>query len=303
MREYVARLPDYTCHLTLERFQRAKSSVPFDLSDRLRLEVAYTSGQELYSWPGDDHFEAGIEDLLPGHGMVSNGSYALHIRNLFERDVAHFTGPVEEACDGQACLRLDFTIPAMHSGFAVGSGGGSAPAPLAGSAWFDPAFFDIRKLEVRVDEAPRNVRIAGTRETTVYQTVRVGEAEFILPATSELVLRDRDGSERWNRTRFERFRRYTGSATLVFGGAEPANDAPKKRDGTATIEAPATLDDDITEDAAIGDEFSVTTRSGAHVTGRITDMRRTGKYWFVELKLGSFGRGTRLPVKAGTRVR
>src|SRR5260370_27026734 len=74
MREYIAHLPDYTCRITLERFKRSKVRAPFELSDRLRLEVAYTGGQELYSWPGADRFEAGIEDLLPGHGMVSNGS-------------------------------------------------------------------------------------------------------------------------------------------------------------------------------------------------------------------------------------
>ena len=96
MREYIAHLPDYTCRITLERFKHPKARAPFDLSDRLRLEVAYTGGQELYSWPGDGRFEAGIEDLLPGHGMVSNGSYALHVRNLFLRDVAEFSAPHDE---------------------------------------------------------------------------------------------------------------------------------------------------------------------------------------------------------------
>ena len=98
MREYVAHLPDYTCRVTLERFKRPKARAPFELSDRLRLEVAYTGGQELYSWPGDDRFESGIEDLLPGHGMVSNGSYALHVRNLFQREVAVFAAPRPESC-------------------------------------------------------------------------------------------------------------------------------------------------------------------------------------------------------------
>jgi len=40
------------------------------------------------------------------------------------------------------------------------------------------------------------------------------------------------------------------------------------------------------------------------VKGRITDMRRTGKAWLVELRLpGGFRRGTHLPVKAGFRVK
>ena len=139
MREYVAHLPDYTCRITLERFRRPKTRAPFDLSDRLRLEVAYTGGQELYSWPGDDRFEAGIEDLLPGHGMVSNGSYALHVRNLFVRDVAEFSAPHDERCEGRPCVRLDFQIPAVRSGYSLSAGNGSAPAPLVGSAWFDAA--------------------------------------------------------------------------------------------------------------------------------------------------------------------
>ena len=124
MREYIAHLPDYTCRITLERFTRLKPRTPFDLGDRLRLEVAYTGGQELYSWPGDDRFESGIEALLPGHGMVSNGSYALHVRSLFLRDVAEFAPPQEEKCDQLPCVRLDFHISALRSGYALSAGGG-----------------------------------------------------------------------------------------------------------------------------------------------------------------------------------
>ena len=39
----------------------------------------------------------------------------------------------------------------------------------------------------------------------------------------------------------------------------------------------------IGEDAAIGDRFTATTADGVQVTGRITDMRRVGKRWTVEL--------------------
>ncbi len=223
MREYIAHLPDYTCRITLERFKRPRARAPFDLSDRLRLEVAYTGGQELYSWPGGARFEAGIEDLLPGHGMVSNGSYALHVRNLFLRDVAEFSAPHEEKCEDRPCVRLDFQVPALRSGYSLSAGNGSAPAALVGSAWFDPASLDILRLEVRVDDAPRSVRIAATRETTTYQRARIGDAEFVLPASSEMLLRDRDGSELLNRSRFDQYRRFTGSATVSYA---PAGDAP-----------------------------------------------------------------------------
>jgi hypothetical protein len=305
MREYIAHLPDYTCRITLERFRRPKARALFDLNDRLRLEVAYTGGQELYSWPGDDRFEAGIEDLLPGHGMVSNGSYALHVRNLFVRDVAEFSAPHDEKCEDRPCVRLDFQIPAVRSGYSLSAGNGSAPAPLVGSAWFDASGLDIARLEVRVDDAPRSVRIAATRETTVYQRARIGDVEFVVPGTSELLLRDRDGSELVNRSRFDRYRRYAGSATVSYAppGDAPAAPAPSPTSplklGKQLV---AALNEEIGEDAAIGDPFTATTTDGLRVAGRITGMRRIGKGWIVDLTVsGMTRRGVSLPVKAGTR--
>jgi hypothetical protein len=304
MREYVAHLPDYTSRITLERFRRTRPRAPFELNDRLRLEVAYTRGQELYSWPGDDRFESGIEDLLPGHGMVSNGSYALHVKNLFVREVAQFGAPREESCEVATCVRLDFEIPAVRSGYALSTGSGSAPVPLVGSAWFDSATLDILRLEVRVDEPPRSVRVAATRETTVYRRARIGDVEFVVPGTSELMLRDRDGSEMMNRSSFDQYHRYAGSATVFYGAGDTVAAPVRREAANVAVTAPATLDEEIGEDAAIGDPFTVTTADGAKVTGRISDMRRTGKAWLVELRLpGGFRRGARLPLKAGTRVK
>ena len=307
MRDYIAHLPDYTCRITLERFRRLKSRAPFDLGDRLRLEVAYTGGQELYSWPGDARFERGIEDLLPGHGMVSNGSYALHIRNLFLRDVAEFAAPHDEKCEDRPCVRLDFHIPALRSGYALSAGSGSAPAPLEGSAWFDPASLDIVRLEVRVDNAPRAVRIAATRETTLYQRSGIGEVEFVVPAMSELMLRDRDGSEMLNRSRFDQYRRYAGSSTVSYG---PAGDTPPPSVPTPAAPPPqvgkqltASLDTAIPEDAAIGDAFTATTAAGEHLTGRITNLRRAGKSWMVDLTVSNMvRRSLLLPLKVTTKL-
>ena len=269
--------------------------------------MAYTGGQELYSWPGDDRFEAGIEDLLPGHGMVSNGSYALHVRNLFLRDVAEFSAPHDEKCEDRVCVRLDFQIPAVRSGYSLSAGNGSAPAPLAGSAWFDAASLDIARLEVRVDEAPRSVRIAATRETTVYQRARIGDVEFVVPGISELLLRDRDGSELLNRSRFDRYRRYAGSATVSYA---PPGEPPAPTPATARTAPPrlgkqvtAALDSDIGEDAAIGDPFTATTADGVQVAGRIAGMRRVGKGWLADLTVSRMSRrGLALPLKAGTRL-
>jgi hypothetical protein len=195
----------------------------------------------------------------------------------------------------------------VRSGYSLSAGNGSAPAPLAGSAWFDAASLDIVRLEVRVDDAPRSVRIAATRETTEYTRANIGDVEFVVPATSELMLRDRDGSELLNRSRFDRYRRYAGSATVSYA---PAGDAPAAAPVPARTAPPrlgkqatAVLDAEIGEDAAIGDRFTVTTGEGVQVAGCITGMRRVGKGWMVELTVsGMTRRGLTLPLKARTRL-
>ncbi len=307
MREAVSHLPDYTCRVTLERSSRRNSRALFELSDRFRLEVAYTGGQELYAWPGDDRFEADIADLLPGHGMVTNGSYAMHMRNLFVRDVATFAPPRDERCEGRPCVRLDFEIPAVRSGYSVSAGDAAAPVPLTGSAWFDPESLDVLRLEVRVDRTPRSVRISSTRETTVYTHARIGEIDAVLPASSELVLHDRNGVEAKNHSAFDHYRRYSGSATIFYDAtAPPPPDAPKpapqplpptRKDLTATLDAA------LDADAAIGDPVPVTTREGAHYTARITNMRHAGPRWLIDLTLpGLIRPSLPLPVPAQSAI-
>ncbi|MCU1237342.1 MAG: hypothetical protein JWP63_5309 [Candidatus Solibacter sp.] len=301
MRDYVAQLPDYTCRVTLERFARRSARAPFALSDRIRLEVAYAGGEELYSWPDAGRFAARIEDLLPGHGMMSNGSYALHMRNLFVRDVATFSAPHDERCEGRGCVRVDFDIPASRSGYFISSGGSAARAPLVGSAWFDRESLDIMKLEVRVDDT--SVGIASTRETTTYAHAIIGDREFVLPATSELLLKDRNGAEMRNASVFDRYHRYAGSATIFYGaGADARRPAPAPThdalpEGKSLT---AMLDGALREDCAIGDPVGVTTREGTHYTVRIVGMRQAGKRWLIDLRVGNLVRTSlQLPLAAG----
>ncbi len=308
MRQYVQQLPDYTCRVTLERFTRPQARAAFELRDRVRAEVAYTGGKELYSWPGDEHFESGIADLLPGRGLLSEGSYALHLRNLFLKDVATFRGPREEKCGAHTCLRLDFEIPAGRSGFSVSAGGGHAAAALAGAAWFEPQTLEIERLEVRVDDAPRSVRIASTRETTEYVRVRIGEGEFVLPGMSELVLRDRDGGELWNRARFDRYHRYAGSSSVMYG---PVTDAPVMNEARREVpvfrgrQVTAVLDAAMSDEACIGDGFSATAADGTRVAGRVSEMRRVRGRWLVDLALEGGAlvrRGVALPLGQGMKL-
>jgi hypothetical protein len=294
MRDYVAHLPDYTCRVTLDRSRRPSAQADFELDDRLRLDVAYAGGadaRELYAWPGDDRFENGIADLLSGHGMISDGSYALHTRKLFLSDAATFHPPVEAVCAGAPCVQLDFAVPASRSGYALSVSGGSAPLALAGSVWFDRDSLDIRRLLVRVDDPPPTVRIAATREETVYGPVGFGDTVAVLPVSSELLLTDRNGSQSRNRSTFQQCHQYAGKATISYSNRDVAAE-PVQVTGTikadmvslpAGLELELALDTRVGPEPAAGDLFTATvtrpnTRrgttvpAGARVTGRLTSL-------------------------------
>ena len=231
------------------------------------MDVAYASAQELYAWPGDDRFERGIEALVPGRGMVSNGSYALHTRKLFLSNAAAFAAPVETDCGGERCIRLDFAVPSISSGYTLGGNHGSTPVALAGSVWFDRASLDIRRLLVRVDDPPRTVPVAATREETVYGTVPFGDTAAVLPQSSELLLTDRNGSQSLNRSVFNQCHQFAGSATISYGNAE-VDLAPAAISHAvslpAGLELELALDGPVGPDPAEGDLFTArVTRAAA----------------------------------------
>ncbi len=278
MREYLGRLPDYTCRVTIERSRRRNARDSFDVTDRLRLDIAYATGHEYYAWPGDERFERSIDELLPAHGLVSEGSWALHMRKLFLTNDAQFAPPRSAA----GLVQLDFVVPAASSGFAVPAGGQSAPVALHGSVWFAPDTLDVRRLEVRVEETPPSLRVAGTREVTVYAAAVVGDVPAVLPTESDLLLRDRDGSEDRNRSRFDDCHRYAGTATVRYGATpvEPDAAPPAVLSWKRGDVVEATFAAGIPADVAIGDVLT----SGA-VKVRVIDLHQAGKKWSIEFSL------------------
>src|SRR5262249_30553582 len=139
----------------------------------------FSGGNELYAWPGSDRFERSISELLPAHGMVSDGSYALHMRTLFLRNAATFDEPRRHGTQ----VDVGFHVPAVRSGYAMGTPQGTVPAALDGTVSVDSERLDMVKLVVRVD-----TRVGHSTEMTTYARERIGDAEFVVPRTTELVL-------------------------------------------------------------------------------------------------------------------
>lgn len=216
--ESLRRLPDYTCLQTIERYERRRASREFVLSDRLRLEVALVEGKEYFAWPGETRFEVSrITQLVPG-GTIGNGNFALHAYSVFLSTAPEFAYRGETTLGARRVIRYDFRVPRAKSGYTLRVGERQSVVGFRGSFYVDRDTLDLVRLEVVAEEIPPVLGVDHAADSMEYRPVRIGEKEFVLPAASELLLRDADGSEYRNRTSFTRCRQYTGESVLSFTG-------------------------------------------------------------------------------------
>ena len=285
MADNLARLPNYTCGLTVERSARLSASRRFQDLDTLRLEVSFVGGKELFAWPGAEKFEEKPIHEMVG-GTVSTGSFALHARAIFLRKGPSFTYMGEE----EGKLRFDFRVPLAASQYVITTTR-QALVAYHGSFWADAKTFDLVRLQVHVPEAPADTGVKQAEELMEYRITRIGDADFLLPASSDLVMTDVNGAEHRNRTRFSACRQYAGESVISF--AEAPVETPVPARAATPLELPAGLDVEMALEGplesaklAIGDparavavrdvkkDGIVVLPKGARFTGRITRIEK-----------------------------
>lgn len=284
-----ARLPNYTCRQTIERSTRPDGGKKWSSLDTLRLDVALISGKELFAWPGSSKFEdKPIDQMVSGPGAIGNGTFAVHLRNLFLTRGPEFYYAGETVVDGRPAVRFDYKVARDKSGFEVGDGDHSALVAYSGSFWADRKTLDLIRVFTRVDEVPPPVRVSATRDTIDYARVRIGESDFLLPSSAEMVLVWPHGEAR-NMVRLDSCRQYVGESVVTFGDAPETQAANPVRvvNLPAGLWVEVTLRTGITRDTAVGDAVSADLArdlkskdgalllpKGARFTGRVTRLER-----------------------------
>ena len=269
MQQTLARQPNYTCVEQIERSRRRGPRSRFELLDMVRLEVALVDGQEMFAWPGSAKFEeAELKDLVPQGGAIGNGNFALFARSVFQTTAPAFTYSGTTELNGRKAIRYDYVVPQMQSGFHLRVNELEAVVGFHGSFWADPETLDVLRLSVVADNVPPMLGLDKSTTVMDYARVRIGERDFLLPASSELSMTHLTGDEDRNYVRFSGCRQYTGESVLTFGEA-PADATPPDAPAAPVVEVielPVDLEFDIALDAGIDNEKSMV---GDPVTGRL----------------------------------
>jgi hypothetical protein len=274
--ENLRRLHNYTCTQTIERSRRMARARKFEPVDTLRLEVALVAGKELFAWPGAGRFEdRGIGEIVGRGAAIGNGSFATHARSIFLSRSPKFTYVGDTTLNGRRTVRYEYRIPQMLSGYQIHIGDNQAFVEYHGSFWVDADTLDLIRLEVRADNPPPNLNLAEATDTMEYHRMRIGDGDFLLPQSSELMMIDLFGNANRNRTQFSACRQYAGESKLSFVEATPDVTAPAPVAPVKPISLPAGVTVEVRLQTQIQSGRSAT---GDPVTALIArDVKKNGE--------------------------
>jgi hypothetical protein len=279
MMETLTRQPNYTCLETVERWQRSGLGRSFSFIDRLRMEVALVNGKELFAWPGSQRFEdRDLTEWVP-NGTFGTGEFATHSRVVFGTNAATFEARGEQNLsisnlEKRPAVRFDFTVPRLSAAYQIRTGTAKEIVGYHGSFYVEPQSLDLLRLEVFADDLPPSLKLQSVSDRMDYARVRIGEGDFLLPESSEVVLVDLNDHQDRNQLRFSACRQYTGQSKLSFDDvAQAPLAAPAQK---SELELPRNLgialsltDDIDLQAAAIGDPVKARLRDDLKIGGRL----------------------------------
>jgi len=244
MADNIKLLPDYTCLETIERSVHASGKEKPLVRDRIHLEVAYFGANEMYAWPGSEHFDADLFEELPRQaGAIATGGFGGWIGSLFGPSAPAFTFAGACRVEGKSGSRFTFRVPLSSSAHTFKVGGREVKSAYDGSICVDPDALDIMTLEIQDEEI--QAPVAASSEVIGYGRTRVGSGDFLLPQYDQLTVTNLEGKKFRNDTRYTACRQYTSHSTIFFDTEHEASPTPEKTTDERVLPGGISLDLDL----------------------------------------------------------
>lgn len=281
-----ARLPNYTCGQTVERWHRGVTCMNCESVDRLRLDVSVISGQERFAWPGGSPFEdRSLDEMAPNPGMTFVGDFSLILEGVFLSGDAEFTAGPEKEVLGRRTFEYSYRVLGRRAGIQVRTQGGQMALPYRGTFWVDAGTLDLVRLELEILDAPADLDLASGKASIDYRRVAIGAAGILLPQQVETEVTLKNGGRFRNQTEYAGCRQYAATSSIRYEDSETPE--AKAALGPRSVPAGLTILSALAEpvdfkQCAAGDElaFVVLTEvrregfripKGAVLRGRITE--------------------------------
>ncbi len=237
--EHGERIPNHTCveSIQRDRFEPAdgraakscdallarrkqgdfQARLKLDSIDWLRLDVAYASGNEIYSWAGASKFEEGDLDELVPEGATGTGPFATMLLGIFEPRSPRYIFEGETTVDGRRLFEYSFAVPQGESHYRVKAHKEWIITGYTGTLLLDPRTAELVRLVVRTEELPPATGTCEADTSLEYGIVQLGGGDYLLPKVARQRFIGREGAEAENTMSFSACREYQAESNVAFG--------------------------------------------------------------------------------------
>ncbi|HEY6347558.1 MAG TPA: hypothetical protein VIY49_39210 [Bryobacteraceae bacterium] len=316
MREELSRLPNYTCLETTDRFYRflGRQKTKLRPLDTVRLEIVYSDRHEWYAAPGDKNFSETDPFRFITRGMIGNGIFGVLLDNILLSGGATFSYRGEERLEGQKAIRYDYRRPRALGGFEIEIPEGKGLVGEQGSFWADLQSLDLIRIFSHAVEVPAQLPVQARRITVSYARTRISDSNVLLAQEGDMYLLTNGNEEQINHVEFSHCRAFIVQSAIRFdsddrtakpaaedssqvaGGMRPMGMLPEDLPVTLQLTAPVTQNDAVgtlisakTVDDVLGNNTFV--KRGSIIRGRIRDIERQGRGFWVSLEFTEIGAG------------
>jgi len=248
-RENVARqlsaVSNYTCVLTVHR------SLYFDprrgnagcavadrmtdklfMQDRLRLDVAVSEGNEIFSWHGGSKFSsAGVSELVKS-GPISSGSFVGYLRNiLFTPGVAIHLN--KDKSDEKTYV-FEYSVPVKSSAYEIHGRKGGFLVPYHGSFAVHTGTFELQSLLVNASDIPKRAEVCAADTKIEYQNVDIAGKSLLIPKSFALHVLDANTIDTVSNSEYTGCREFRGESIVRFD----FDDSPQGQSGAPVHDQP-----------------------------------------------------------------
>jgi hypothetical protein len=286
------RLPRYTCVQTITRTyfdaragahgsscssliaaEAREHQAPAFGWDRLRVEVAWIDGRNLYSWLGEPAFGNDNLESLANPGPFASGDFGVVLREILLRASIEFQQ--EQALDGRHILQYSYDMPLEKSTYSIKTADGTARLAYSGSLVFDAETSDLLNLTMRISQLPLSSSTCEAINQVSYGRTSIHDRLALIPRQVQLSTIDISGTKSLNQATFADCREYKSTIRLLNSAntTNPERAAPAAASPTplpAGIGFEARLVTPIESDtAAAGDPIEAVLRTPLHGKNKI----------------------------------
>ena len=227
--QQISKVANYTCVESVSRsyfydeFSRdygcnnpGKTPKQWYMRDRLRLDVAVSEGQEIFSWHGGKSFSSkGIDDIVRS-GPISSGSFVGYLRNIFFKEGVriHFVGHTSSA--GEDSYTFDYAVPRGSSHYQVANGKKRWVVPFHGRFTGSGTDFQLTSLQIIADEVPPESDMCSVGSEIEYQLVNISGQASLIPKSYVLDMNSSNHLYTTSRSEYTQCREFRGESTLSF---------------------------------------------------------------------------------------